>query len=196
MNQQKLSRIKLLGLIAAFAGPLCFALVLFLGKEWFEFDSAAHGRLLTPGQILTNASALLVARENKTVAEHWLDGRWVLLFYGRGDCDLSCEADLFKIRQSRLVLGRDSSRVRAIYLLAPQAVISPELNQILIRHPALSIYRLQPRTPINQATPDLKEQGIYIIDPLGNLVMSYAQNIRSRALIKDLKRLLKASKIG
>ena len=37
---------------------------------------------------------------------------------------------------------------------------------------------------------------IYIVDPLGNLMMSYARNAPDKALLEDLKKLLKLSHIG
>ena len=192
MKKQKLSRLKLLGLMSAFAGPLLIATVLFWGKNWFEFSSAAHGHLLAPGQTLHQVSAHYLVGPAPTPL---LDGRWLLVSYGDGSCNLYCEADLFKMRQSRLVLGRDLARVRTVYLLAPQTSISTELEQILSRHPALSVYALNAKQPRHTA-PDLSRPGIYIVDPLGNIVIYYEQNARSRALIKDLKHLLKVSKIG
>jgi hypothetical protein len=37
---------------------------------------------------------------------------------------------------------------------------------------------------------------IYIVDPLGNLMMSYAPHAPQKALLEDLKKLLKLSHIG
>jgi hypothetical protein len=40
------------------------------------------------------------------------------------------------------------------------------------------------------------DEGIYIVDPNGNLVFSYPLDINPKLLLADLKRLLKASQIG
>ena len=37
---------------------------------------------------------------------------------------------------------------------------------------------------------------IYIIDPQGNLMMSYAPNVNPGDIYKDLKKLLRSSRIG
>jgi hypothetical protein len=37
---------------------------------------------------------------------------------------------------------------------------------------------------------------VYLVDPFGNLVMSYAADAPARGLLEDLKRLLKLSQIG
>ena len=40
------------------------------------------------------------------------------------------------------------------------------------------------------------EEGIYIVDPNGNLVFFYPIDINPKLLLADLKRLLKVSQIG
>jgi hypothetical protein len=40
------------------------------------------------------------------------------------------------------------------------------------------------------------DQGIYLADPLGNLVLRYGLKHSPRDLLRDLRRLLKASKVG
>ena len=43
---------------------------------------------------------------------------------------------------------------------------------------------------------ELKIHQIYLIDPLGNVMMSYPKDATAKGMQKDLKRLLKVSKIG
>ena len=40
------------------------------------------------------------------------------------------------------------------------------------------------------------EDGIYIIDPLGNYMMAYPPNAEAKGILKDMERLLKISQIG
>jgi len=40
------------------------------------------------------------------------------------------------------------------------------------------------------------EPGIWVVDPLGNLVMRYAQDSELKALLDDMRKLLKVSRIG
>ena len=39
-------------------------------------------------------------------------------------------------------------------------------------------------------------EGIYLVDPLGNIMMYYAKDFVGKQLLKDLKKLLKNSNIG
>lgn len=202
MNAKLSSRLKLIGVCFAYAGPLLIAAVLYFGQHWFEFETTAQGHLVTPGQTLNGADFRLI----KTAQDHdinnlpLLDGRWLLLFNATVACDLYCQANLFKMRQARLVLGRDAARVRTVYLLSATdfnpELNPPELNDLLATYPALSVYQKDPRAQQQKQQLLLQQNQIYIADPKGNLVLRYAIDAYSRDIIKDFKRLLKASKIG
>ena len=199
MNNKRLSRLKLIGIFAAFAGPVLIASILYFGQSWFEFDSTTErGNLLPSGQILDSEKFRLVkdGQTSDASGESLLDGRWLLLFHGTRACDLHCQASLFKMRQARLVLGRDAARVRTIYLLDEAQQPNSELDQLLLQYPALSVYRIEDITSVSAQAPGLRQNQVYIADPFGNLVMFYLPDAYSRDIIKDFKRLLKASKIG
>ena len=192
MNNRHLSRLKLIGVFFAFAGPLLIASALYFGQDWFEFDSTARGFLLPTGQTLNSADFRLLKTDKKLKPNDnpLLDGRWLLLFNGNTDCDLYCQANLFKIRQAKLVLGRDAARVRTVYLL-PAARLGRNLETLLVQYPTLSVYRIS-----DMARPIMAQNQVYIVDPIGNLVLRYPSDVYSRDIIKDIKRLLKVSKIG
>jgi hypothetical protein len=44
--------------------------------------------------------------------------------------------------------------------------------------------------------PVMASQRVYIVDPLGNLMMYYQPDADARGMLKDLQKLLKFSKIG
>lgn len=199
MNHRQLSRLKLIGIFAAFAGPVLIASVLYFGQDWFEFNTTTErGQLLSSGQAIDSKNFRLI-KDNQTADTNntpLLDGRWLLLFHGTRVCDLYCQASLFKMRQARLVLGREAARVRMVYLLDDVQQPNPELNQLLLQYPVLSVYRIENATDVSVQAPGLRQNQVYIADPFGNLVMFYLPDAYSRDIIKDFKRLLKASKIG
>jgi len=198
MNSQKLSRLKLIGLFSAFAGPLLIASTLYFGQDSFEFGSTARGHLLPAGQTLEAVNFNLVRsnQSSETSDTPLLDGRWLLLFNGSASCDLYCQANMFKMRQARLVLGRNLKRVRTIYLIADNEMPDPALNQLLTQYPTFSVYRVDDSAKLVAQAPDLLPDQVYIVDPLGNLVMRYLPDAYSRHIIADFKQLLKVSKIG
>ena len=89
-----------------------------------------------------------------------------------------------------LITGWGSPRIGAVQLDAGGAQPSPELRA---QHPGLVIARV-PAGAL-AALPGA-QAGIWLIDPLGNLVLSYPGDPDIKGLARDLSRLLQASRIG
>lgn len=194
-----LSRLKLVGLMAAFAGPLLVAVVVYFYPGHLAPPPLSYGELIEPVVVLDDLRArdLIGARGVEPAPpDNLLRGRWTLLFWDGAACDLHCEAGLFKMRQARLALGRYAARVRTAYLLppdAPPAISPPELPE---RHPKLVIARVDSATRAATALARLARGRVYIVDPLGNLMLGYAQDATPHGIVRDLKKLLRASRIG
>jgi hypothetical protein len=119
-----------------------------------------------------------------------LRGRWVLLASGGGDCDASCERRLYATRQARTMQGKEQDRVVRAWLVVGEAAPSPEL---LAQHPGLVVVRV-PEAALAQLPGGAAP--LYLIDPLGNLVLRYPDDPDIKGMAKDLSRLLRASGIG
>lgn len=121
-----------------------------------------------------------------------LKGKWVLLMVDTGDCPEYCRRKLFTLRQLRLAQGKDRERIERAWLIsdgAAPAVMSGFEGTWIVRAAGSELLKQLPA----QGSPS---DHIYIIDPLGNLVMRYARDAEPGKIIKDLTRLLKASRIG
>jgi hypothetical protein len=106
------------------------------------------------------------------------------------------------LRQVWLALGEDRGRIRRLWLVqadtppADAAAITatdPGVTVALAGSDAADFVR-EFRPPGGQ--PDTPAGGIYVVDPLGNLVLYYPADGRMSAVLKDLQRLLKVSRIG
>ena len=107
-------------------------------------------------------------------------GRWWLWVTAPQGCGLNCEAALAGAGRLRSLLHKDADRVRRGLLLETLA-------------------RLPQRAPdVLELTGDLGllKAGVYIVDPLGNLVLWYSYDDIGKPVLDDLKRLLKVSQIG
>jgi len=119
-----------------------------------------------------------------------LRGKWVLLVAAGGACDAGCERMLYATRQARTIQGSDRARVVRVWLVTDEAALPPALAT---QHPELDAVRVT-----REIAARLPSEGarIYLIDPLGNLVLAWPADPDIKALAKDLARLLRASQIG
>jgi hypothetical protein len=126
-------------------------------------------------------------------------GKWTLLYVGDGRCDGSCRAALTLMRQTRLALNKDMTRVQRVFLATGNCCDRAYLDA---EHPGLVVALADndAGAALLAAFPDAQpEVGgfIYVIDPLGNLMMRHLpQPPPAEGLLEDLRKLLKLSHIG
>jgi cytochrome oxidase Cu insertion factor (SCO1/SenC/PrrC family) len=123
-----------------------------------------------------------------------LKGKWILLMVDAGGCDEFCRRKLFTLRQLRLTQGKDMERIERAWLISDDVMPSADTVNAyagtwLVRAAGSELLRQLPavRSPADH---------IYVVDPLGNLVLRYARDADPAGIIKDLARLLKISRIG
>ena len=86
--------------------------------------------------------------------------------------------------------GKEQDRIVRVFLQEGDAAPSPA---VLAQHPGLVVVRVPAsvaaRLPGNAGS-------LYLVDPLGNLVLRYSEDPDIKGIAKDLTRLLQASRIG
>lgn len=192
MENLNASRWKLTGIIAAFALPLLVAWLAYHQSWSFSSAPASHGTLLLPVKPLPEFVSSETGGMSFSKAD--LRGKWWLFVVSDGTCNLHCEADLFKSRQVRLALGRDRARLKSAYIKNQSEPHDPH-NAGMAKTPR-NTPQLTTLIAPSELLAILPEPGIYLIDPNGNLVMYYSRLSTSKGIRKDLKHLLKVSRIG
>ena len=188
-------RLFLLLIIACFVLPLFAAWLLV--DHWRPAGSVQHGQLLDPARSLDLQFDPL---DRQRVSNTVLRGRWVLVYVGSAEqCDPRCQTALYDLRQVRLALGRDMDRITTLLLLGQ--VPDGGLDRWLAtEHPHLlvGIADSRIRDSLSQpfAQPSPSGDAFYLLDPFGNLLMRYPVTVDPQGVLKDLKRLLRLSKIG
>ena len=123
-------------------------------------------------------------------------GKWVMLTVDGGACPEACVAKLYKIRQVRAVQGKDADRVEQVWLIDDEAQLE---TRVIRAYDATHMLRAA-GTPLLSALPPAAggalRDHIYVIDPLGNLVLRFPKDALPEKMKKDLERLLKYSGIG
>jgi hypothetical protein len=119
-----------------------------------------------------------------------LHGRWAIVMGSAGACEAACARELYATRQARTMQGRDQDRVTRVLLVADGP---PPRQDLLAQHPGIVVARVA--SAALAALPG-GPSGIFIVDPLGNLVLRYPEDLDIKRLAGDLARLLRASRIG
>ena len=128
--------------------------------------------------------------DGKPLSTRDLRGRWIVLFAGGGACDAVCTSALYASRQARTIQNAERERVQRLWLIPDAGAPPPD---VLDEHPDLVVARVAAGAAA--ALPEGTDR-IYLIDPLGNLVLVWPADPDIKAMAKDLTRLLRASRIG
>ena len=183
-------------LAGLFLVPLVLAFFLYYGTGWRPAAHLNHGTLITPPRPLPESSLVRLLPENATAAPPLFPGKWSLVYVGDGACDADCHAALYVMRQTRLSLNTDMGRVARVFLVTggccDRAFLAAEHQGLDVRDAAAG----QAQTLLAAFPPDGRAHTLFVVDPLGNLMMSYDAREDPHGLLEDLKKLLRLSQIG
>jgi len=154
-----------------------------------------HGELVHPARPLEGLE--LRTDSNEAVSIDNFLGLWTMLQYAASPCVDDCMKNIYKMRQIRLALGKDAHRVQR----AVVAESTTDMRQLMQDNPGTLLFRLTPQSQSlltrfpGYIEGDISSIGerIYIIDPLGNLMMKYEKDADPSGVLKDLRQLLKAT---
>lgn len=184
-TQRRRGRLQLLMILAVVIGPMLLASAMYHFNFWLPESRTYDGALVANGQ---GRDALGVSVP--TAAEP----RWELLVTAPDGCKVDCEQLIYLARQINIGLAREAGR--ASHALASAQPVAHEYEQRLQReYPQLQRYSLD--AAIYAANPDVPAGAqLWIVDPHGNLVLRYDAKSDGKAILDDLKYLLKISQIG
>jgi hypothetical protein len=193
----RVRNLRTLALLAAlFLLPLVVAFSLYYGTAWRPAGHVNHALLIRPPRPLPQLRLPGASPGDGLVARAPFHGRWSLVYVGDGNCDAACREALQVMRQIRLALNTDMTRVERVFLVTADCCAHEFLAR---QHPGLSVLDAtgSVAAPLIAAFPAAdREHTLFVVDPLGNLMMSYDARRDPRGLLEDLKKLLRLSQIG
>jgi hypothetical protein len=139
-------------------------------------------------------------------------GKWTLLYRGPGLCTATCRTELYDTRQVRAAL-RQNDRLQRVFVAEGDCcdmeflrTEHPDLITVRATREAAPLLALLERGSGDDAgaarpwPPKAGNPGgpdrIYLVDPMGNLMMWYPPGAPPKGMLEDLKRLLGLSHIG
>ena len=177
-DARRRGRRQLILLASLFFVPLLVAFWLYYGGSgWRPAGGTNKGDLINPAVPLP---AVSLARPDGTrTAADFLQGKWTIAYLGDGACDERCRKALYLSRQSWIALNKDMDRVQRVFLATgrrrPQflAAEHADLRVVLAGDDAVR-RRCSRNFPRYDGVAPTAAGRLYLIDPLGNLVLSYS----------------------
>ncbi len=189
LSMQLTPRSKLLFMIGVFLVPVVAAYLAYFG--WRPSGHTNYGVLLAPTPLQQTSGYVLDGSRSDL---NTMQGQWVMVHVGPARCDADCTQQLYLMRQTRLTQGKGQSRIERLWVVTDAGV--PE-RSLLAEHPGLVVWRPAATDFVAQfPAPTDRQNHIYLVDPLGNLMLRFPQQPDPKGIMKDLKLLLKASQIG
>ncbi len=179
-------------LSALFLVPLAASFILYYGFHWRPGGGTNHGELLTPVRQMPAENAARMLQGAAPGQQNW-----ALVYVGDGACDADCRTALVFARQTRLSLNKEMTRVNRVFLSTDHCC---DLAYIDKEHAGLKVYAIEEPEAMEQLLealpPGELRHWLFVVDPLGNIVMRYDVRENPRGLLEDMKKLLKLSHIG
>ena len=201
------SRRTLLIIMAIVVIPFLLAYTMFRTGIWMPIGTTNSGTLLLPPLQVDEIG--LKDRDGAAINYQAFDGRWAMLIVGDGACDATCDNALYLTRQVHIALGKEASRLLRYY-----GELGAELDEQLAvtlaaQHPRLVAVNVDRDEFTRYVDTQAAEQGfdfdsqvlvqesfVLIADPLGNIMLYFTPAHSGKDILKDLKKLLKNSKLG
>lgn len=197
------SLVPLYAIVAICLAPFVLALLAYyfpsLGLR--PGGSTNYGTLIEPQRPMPSAQALpLTTLDGKPFNLSTLKGKWILVTADAGACSESCVRKLFVLRNAHASQGKNVERLTRIWFVTDQAPIPAD---ILKAYVGTHIVRADPARLAAFLVPRAGSDGagalrgpMWVIDPLGHLMMRFPANADPMSVRGDLSKLLRNSQIG
>ena len=201
MNEEvkKKNQITLIMLGLFFASPLLLSWFVFNHTDYLEMRGTSNrGELIQPPRQLGDLALIDPFDEERKDS---LFNKWSLVYIANS-CDETCMENVYLIRQIHARMDKHSLRVQRVLLLTtePDETLKGKLSdyagQQLINNETINVEQVVNKFKLTGSEKPLDANRIYIVDPVGNLMMNYKPGTNPGDIYKDLKKFLRGSRIG
>lgn len=181
--------------------PIVAAFVVYMNPQWWPEDASNYGELVTPQRPMPAPEALkLTTLDGMPFDLQSLKGKWLLVAADGAACPESCARKLYITRNTHASQGKNVDRLARVWFITddgpvPDKVLEAYKGTIMLRADPdqLARYLLARDTAAGQ--PGLQAP-IWVVDPLGNLMMQYPADADGVKVRKDISKLVYNSRIG
>ncbi|MCX4026703.1 hypothetical protein H0A36_00865 [Endozoicomonas sp. SM1973] len=154
-----------------------------------------NGKLISPPVTMQDLKLDILKSNKNNRIKGAAEQTWKLIILTVNDCNELCQQQLYITRQVHIALGKEANRLERLYLSTKSDQFA---ESILEEHPKLklaNISQVEITQHLSDKLPTVKST-ILLADPLGNIMMYYTDNHSGKAILTDIKHLLKISRIG
>ncbi len=187
--QRRRGRLKAFFILLVCAAPTIAAYLAYY--VWPPSGRVNYGELIEPRPA---PQTRLAGSDGKPFTLGELRGKWLMVTFDEAACADACAKKLFDMRQSRLAQGREMDRIERVWVLLDDGTPSAELARLtegvhVARGKGTDVMAGFP-------APESVRDHVYLVDPLGNVMLRFPRDADPRRMMKDLQRLLKVSRVG
>ena len=186
-------------LMLLFVLPVVLATLLYL-TGWRPSSMGNHGELIQPVRQVEGRA--LQTLDGKPAHFSELRGKWIMVHFGSSSCPEECMKTIYYMRQVHAAQAKEIGRVQRVFIVTDTA-LAEKLKAKLVDYPEMPVWTGEKKALAEvlqsfgiEAGQPAEQQGIYLVDPLGNLIMRYPPETDPSGILKDLTRLLKYSWVG
>ena len=198
-GDNKKNKIMLISVVVAFLSPIVLSWFVFNHTDFTKLRGTSnHGELILPPRPLADLALIDPFQEDRKESLH---GKWSM-FYISDKCDERCMDNVYRMRQLHSTMDKHSLRVQKVLLLTRQEVsevkslLTDYVGQQVVNTTLIDTNALLEKFRLTNSDQPIKDGRLFIIDPLGNLMMYFEGDANPREIMDDLKQLLRASRIG
>lgn len=189
-NDQRKGRAVFLMMLTFFVVPIIAVVLMF--KYNFKPTGESRGELVVPPKLIQTTPTLKNS-SGQDSSQFWAE-KWNMV-YVADVCDAMCMAKLKDMRQIHVSMYKDIPRTRRVLITNMQNITNikkdyPDLT--VINQSAADVSALAQQFNLKSETA-LQSNCLYLVDPLGHIMMSYPASTAAVDIRKDLARLLKYS---
>ena len=193
MTQKKASLLKFWLVLLVCAAPVIASY--FAYYVWRPAGAKTnYGQLVEPQRSLPPATELtLTTLDGHALDLHRYRGHWIMLSVDEAACAEACEKKLYAMRQIRLTTNQEREKIERVWLITDQA---PTTTMLIREYDGTHFVRAQTAQLskfLPTETNTKLEDHIYLIDPLGNLMMRFPKELDLGRMKKDVGKLLKVT---
>jgi len=178
------SRKSLMLLLSVFIIPIVMA-KLALDNDWFNEGVTNSGTLVEQELTLSELD----------LKDEVLQKKWLIISQISDNCLDVCKQSLYGVNQTFISLGKEMKRV------VPVGLYAAPLDKASLGNLKAGVWEFNHMT--TAAKDHLDPAKVYVADPLGNIILEYPQPTTDqevlafgKAMLSDLRKLLKYSRIG